>query len=79
MAKKDADAKKLTPAEVRKLHDEEIPVVIGQLHERMFTLRNQAVSEKIEDTSQFGVVRKAVARVKTERRRRQIERAKGKN
>lgn len=75
MAKKDADAKKLTPEEVRKLHDEEIPVVLEQLRDRMFTLRNQSVSEKIEDTSQFGVVRKAVARVKTERRRRQIERA----
>ncbi len=75
MAKKDADAKKLTSAEVRKLHDEEIPVVLEQLRDRMFTLRNQAVSEKIQDTSQFAVVRKAVARVKTERRRRQIERA----
>ena len=75
MAKKDADAKKLTSVEVRKLHDEEIPVVLEQLRDRMFTLRNQAVSEKIQDTSQFAVVRKAAARVKTERRRRQIERA----
>ncbi len=75
MAKKEADPKKLTAEEVRKLHDEEIPVVLDQLRARMFSLRNQAVSEKIEDTTQFGTVRRAVARVKTERRRRQIDRA----
>lgn len=75
MAKKEADAKKLTAAEVHKLQDEEIPVVLEQLRTKLFTMRNQAVSEKIEDTSQFGLIRKAVARVKTERRRRQIERA----
>ena len=75
MAKKEADPKKLTAEEVRKLHDEEIPVVLDQLRAKLFSLRNQAVSEKIEDTTQFGVVRKAVARVKTERRRRQLEKA----
>ncbi len=78
MAKKEADPKKLTAEEVRKLQDEEIPVVLDQLRAKLFSLRNQAVSEKIEDTTQFGVVRKAVARVKTERRRRQIEKAQAK-
>lgn len=72
---KEADAKKLTSAEVRKLQDAEIPVVLDQLRTKLFSLRNQMASEKIEDSSQFGLIRKAVARVKTERRRRQIERA----
>jgi ribosomal protein L29 len=72
---KEADAKKLTAPEVRKLQDAEIPVVLDQLRTKLFSLRNQMASEKIEDSSQFGLIRKAVARVKTERRRRQIERA----
>ncbi|MEN0020500.1 MAG: 50S ribosomal protein L29 [Planctomycetota bacterium] len=74
MAKKPIDAKKLTADEVRRLSDEEIPIVLGQLRDKLFALKTQTASEKVEDTSQFGVIKRAVARVKTERRRRQIER-----
>jgi len=53
--------------EVHKLSDEEIVVEIGRLRQRSFELRTQAVTEKIEDTSQFGDTRRDIARLLTER------------
>ena len=52
--------------EVRKLTDEEIMVEIDRLQRRVFDLRTQAVTEKIEDPSQFTKVRRDIARLKTE-------------
>jgi large subunit ribosomal protein L29 len=57
--------------EVHKLSDEEIDVEVGRLRRRMFELRTQAVTEKIQDTSQFGKIRKDIARLLTERNARQ--------
>ena len=56
--------------EVHKLSDEEIVVEIGRLRQRSFELRTQAVTEKIEDTSQFGDTRRDIARLLTERNSR---------
>lgn len=56
--------------EVHKLSDEEIDVEIARLRQRSFELRTQAVTEKIEDTSQFAAVRRDVARLLTEQNRR---------
>ena len=52
--------------EVRKLSDEELEIEAKRLRRQLFDLRTQAVTEKIEDTSQFGKIRKDVARVLTE-------------
>lgn len=52
--------------EVHKLSDEEIKVETQRLRKRMFELRTQAVTEKIQDTTQFGNVRRDIARVLTE-------------
>jgi ribosomal protein L29 len=52
--------------EVHKLSDEEIEVEVVRLRKRSFELRTQAVTEKIEDTSQFGVARRDIARLLTE-------------
>ncbi len=57
--------------EVHKLSDEEIEVEIGRLRQKRFELRTQAVTEKIEDTSQFAKVRSDVARLLTEQNARQ--------
>ena len=57
--------------EVHKLSDEEIDVELGRLRQRSFELRTQAVTEKIEDTSQFGSTRRDIARLLTERKSRQ--------
>ena len=60
----------MTPKEVRKLNDEEIEVEIERLRRRHFELRTQSVTEKIEDTSQFGKIKKDIARLQTERKAR---------
>ena len=60
----------MTPKEVRKLNDEEIEVEIERLRRRHFELRTQSVTEKIEDTSQFGKIKKDIARLLTEQNSR---------
>ncbi|MGV6813569.1 MAG: 50S ribosomal protein L29 [Phycisphaerales bacterium] len=56
----------MTGAEVRKLNDEEIMVELGNLRGKLLALKNKSVSEKIEDTTQFGNIRKDIARLLTE-------------
>ncbi len=61
--------------EVHKLKDEEVKVETNRLRQRLFELRTQAVTEKIEDTSQFNKVKKDIARLLTEagsRRRKAV-------
>ena len=53
--------------EVHKLSVEEIDIEVDRLRKRLFELRTQAVTEKIEDTSQFGKTRRDIARLLTER------------
>ena len=62
----------MTGAEVRKLNDEEITVELRRLSRKLYDLRSQTVTEKIEDTSQFGKIRKDMARLQTERRAREL-------
>ncbi len=56
----------MTGAEVRKLNDEEITVELANLRGKLLALKNKGISEKIEDTSQFGKIRKDIARLLTE-------------
>lgn len=56
----------MTGTEVRKLNDEEITVELANLRGKLLALRNKSVSEKIEDTTQFGKIRKDIARLLTE-------------
>jgi len=56
----------MTGTEVRKLNDEEITVELANLRGKLLSLRNKSVSEKIEDTTQFGKIRKDIARLLTE-------------
>lgn len=65
----------MTGKEVRKLTDEEIRVEIDRLQRRVFDLRTQAVTEKIEDPSQFKKVRRDIARLKTEQSARASQEA----
>ena len=60
----------MTPKEVRKLNDEELDVEIERLTRRHSELRTQTVTEKIEDTSQFGKIKKDIARLLTEQNSR---------
>ena len=53
--------------DIRKLSDEDLAVEIRDSRRRLFDLRSQRVTEKIEDTSQFGKIRSHIARLLTER------------
>ena len=63
--------------EVHKLSDEELALETGRLRKRLFELRQQAVTEKIADTSQFRKIRKDAARVLTEVNARRIKTEQG--
>jgi len=56
--------------EVRKLSDEEISVELRRQREKLFTLRSQTVTEKVEDTSRFGKSKRDIARLLTEQNSR---------
>ncbi|MBX3375454.1 MAG: 50S ribosomal protein L29 [Phycisphaeraceae bacterium] len=60
----------MTGKEVRGLTAEEIGVELKRLRDRLYQLRTQAVTEKVEDNSQFRKVRRDIARLLTERRSR---------
>ncbi len=53
--------------EIQKLSDEEIAVEVKRLRQKRFDLRTQAVTEKIQDTSQFAKTRRDIARLLTEK------------
>ncbi|MCH2136378.1 MAG: 50S ribosomal protein L29 [Phycisphaerales bacterium] len=58
--------------EIRKLGDDEIDIEVERLRRRLFELRTQMVTEKIQNTSQFGVAKKTIARLLTEKRARSM-------
>ncbi|MDP6890703.1 MAG: 50S ribosomal protein L29 [Phycisphaerales bacterium] len=62
----------MKPHEVRKLGDDEIDIEVASLRRRLFDLRCQLVTEKIQNTAQFGHVKRDIARLLTEKRSRQV-------
>lgn len=56
--------------EVRKLTDEEIDVELDRQQRKLFDLRTQTVTEKIENPSLFKKTRRTIARLKTEKHMR---------
>jgi ribosomal protein L29 len=67
----------MTGEDVRKMTSEEIGLEIKRLSERLYTLRSQAVTEKVEDLSQFGKLKRDIARLRTEESARRIKAAGG--
>lgn len=61
-------------SEIHPMKDEELPVEIQRLRTRLFELRSQAVTEKLENPKQIGDIRRDIARLKTEQRQREIQR-----
>lgn len=53
------------------MKDEEITVELGRLRSSLLAIKSKSVTEKIEDTTQFGKVRKDIARLLTEQTARQ--------
>jgi large subunit ribosomal protein L29 len=68
MARKTKDISRMT--------DEELSEEIRAVKRRIFDLRSQAVTEKIEDTSQFRKTRRQVARMLTEQTARRTRKTK---
>lgn len=58
--------------DVKKMSDEELRVESANLRKRLFELKSQAVTEKLENPRQFGLLRRDIARMLTEQRARQI-------
>jgi len=56
----------MTPTEIRKMNDEDIVIEVTSLKRRLFDLRSQQVTEKIQNTAQYGHVKKDIARLLTE-------------
>jgi len=67
--------KSLTGQDVRGKGDEEIAEELKQLRERLYTLRVQSVTEKVEDNSQFIKIRRDIARLLTEQNARRRAKA----
>jgi len=64
----------MTGNETRKMSDEELTVEEERLRRQHYDLRAQAVTEKLENPKLLPMIRRDIARVLTEGRRRQIER-----
>ncbi len=56
----------MSAAEIKSMSDEEIDVELVRLRRRIYDLRCQTVTEKIEDPSQFKKTKREVARLLTE-------------
>lgn len=67
----------MTGKEVRALNDEEIGLELVKLREKLFKLRSQGVTQKVEDVSQHQKVKRDIARLMTERRSRDLASQKG--
>lgn len=55
---------------VHKLGDEELEIEVSNLRKKLFELKTQGVTEKIQDTSQYGKIKKDIARLLTEQHTR---------
>lgn len=62
----------MKPNEVHKMSDAELVETTSQLRTKLFELRSQSVTEKIENPRQLGQIRRDIARVLTEKRGREI-------
>jgi ribosomal protein L29 len=57
---------------VKKMTGEEITSELKTLRDKLYTLRSQSVTEKVEDVSQFGKTKRNIARLLTEQSTRRI-------
>lgn len=53
-------------SQIKKMSAEELKGQLGILRAKLYQIRTQTVTEKVEDTSQLGKLRKDVARLLTE-------------
>ncbi len=58
--------------ELREKEQDALEQELANQQKHLFTLRSQAVTEKLEDPSQLGKSRRTIARIKTILRQRQL-------
>ena len=59
--------------EVKNMSDEQLTETLSQVRRELFDLRSKAVTEKVENNREFGLLRRDVARVLTEQRSRVLQ------
>jgi len=52
-------------SEIRELREDELLIKLEQAQKQLFTMRSQAMTEKIENTSAAGNLKRDIARIKT--------------
>lgn len=60
-------------SELHKMKDQELVDEAANLRKRLYELRSQAVTEKLENHRQPGDLRKDIARLLTEKRMRELK------
>ncbi|MBN1845092.1 MAG: 50S ribosomal protein L29 [Sedimentisphaerales bacterium] len=60
--------------EIREMNPDELVEDLESLQRRLFEIRTQAVTEKLEDPSQLKKAKRDIARLKTILRERELER-----
>ncbi|HNX26128.1 MAG TPA: 50S ribosomal protein L29 [Phycisphaerae bacterium] len=58
--------------EIKNMSDAELQAELANLKRRIFDLRSQSVTEKLENTSQITKTRKDIARISTVIRQREL-------
>ena len=66
----------MTTKEIREKETAHLNHELAEQQKRLFELRGQAVTEKLEDPSQLRKTKKDIARIKTVIRQRELEQAK---
>jgi large subunit ribosomal protein L29 len=61
--------------EIREKESNHLVLELKDLDKKLFELRSQSVTEKLEDPTMLGKVRRDIARVKTVIRQRELEEA----
>ena len=52
-------------SEIRELRPDELLIKLEQAQKQLFTMRSQAMTEKVENTSAKGNLKREIARIKT--------------
>ena len=63
----------MKPQDVRALSDDQLQDELLKLKKEHFNLRFQAATGQLENTARFGHIRKDIARLKTDIRRRALQ------
>jgi large subunit ribosomal protein L29 len=64
----------MKPAELRGMADDEIAATLRDTEKHLFQLRFQSATDRLETPSEITKAKKDIARIKTEQRRRELDR-----